>query len=263
MWSSDYNEQYRLIGAGDKYNGANNMAKVKQIYGWQSKYPAFKWCADLGEGWYLPAIEELKIFTLNTFVHYAVNQTLASKGKKLANKGDHHYYWSSTDTQVATVYLGDDAPADSELYCFVPYGNGQMNLFSKGMEKYVYKHKPAMGTSNYLATRLDSKASLVIATTFDINKRSFKITADGTDIQSQSSKPALKNKSSQATTWEIKLVSIEEDAEYFDQVTAIDEVVVEDGEINGNDEMYDIFGRKVTAPAKNNIYIKGNKKIIF
>ncbi len=180
----------------------------------------------------------------------------------IKNNAD-NYYWSSTATQVASVYLGDNAPADSELYCFVPYGNGQMNLFSKGMEKYVYKHKPAMGTSNYLATRLDSKASLVIATTFDINKRAFKITADGTDIQSQSSKPALKNKSSQATTWEIKLVSIEEDLDYFDQVTAIGEVVVEDGEINGSDEMYDIFGRKVTAPTKNNIYIKGNKKIIF
>ena len=96
-WSSDSNEQKRLIGADDKNNGANNMAKVKQIYGWQSKYPAFKWCADLGEGWYLPAIEELKIFALNASVHDAVNQTLASKGKKLANKGDQYYYWSSTE----------------------------------------------------------------------------------------------------------------------------------------------------------------------
>ncbi|MBO5813661.1 MAG: DUF1566 domain-containing protein, partial [Alistipes sp.] len=97
LWSSDSNERKRLIGADDKYNGANNMRKVKQIYGWESKYPAFKWCADLGEGWYLPAIEELKIFALNASVHDAVNQTLASKGKKLANKGDHYYYWSSTE----------------------------------------------------------------------------------------------------------------------------------------------------------------------
>ena len=97
QWSSDNAEQKRLIGVDDKSDGAKNMAKVKQISGWESKYPAFKWCADLGEGWYLPAIEELKLFTLNTSVHYAVNQTLETKGKKLANKGDSRWYWSSTE----------------------------------------------------------------------------------------------------------------------------------------------------------------------
>ena len=97
MWSSDEYEQKRLIGADGKNNGANNMAKVKQISGWESKYPAFKWCADLGEGWYLPAIMELELFTVHKSVHDAVNQTLASKGKKLANKGDFRWYWSSTE----------------------------------------------------------------------------------------------------------------------------------------------------------------------
>ena len=97
LWSSDSNEQKRLIGADDENNGANNMAKVKQISGWETKYPAFKWCADLGEGWYLPAIEELKLFTLNSAVYDAVNQTLAIKGVKLANQGDYHNYWSSTE----------------------------------------------------------------------------------------------------------------------------------------------------------------------
>ena len=96
-WSSDINEQKRLIGADDENNGANNMAKVKKILGWGTKYPAFKWCADLGEGWYLPAFEELKLFTLNSAVYDAVNQTLAIKGKKLANQGDYYYYWSSTE----------------------------------------------------------------------------------------------------------------------------------------------------------------------
>ena len=104
-WSSDTNEQKRLIGANDENNGANNMAKVKQIPDWKSKYPAFRWCAGLGEGWYLPAIEELKLFTLNSAVHDAVNQTLASKGRKLANIGDPHWYWSSTEYN--THYLGE------------------------------------------------------------------------------------------------------------------------------------------------------------
>ncbi|MBQ5878845.1 MAG: toll/interleukin-1 receptor domain-containing protein, partial [Alistipes sp.] len=32
-------------------NGELNQHKVKQIYGWRNKYPAFVWCADLGEDW--------------------------------------------------------------------------------------------------------------------------------------------------------------------------------------------------------------------
>ena len=97
QWSSDKYEQKRLIDADDNGDGAKNMAVVKQIPDWQSKYPAFKWCADLGEGWYLPAINELEIFTLNKTVHDAVNQTLETKGKKLANMGDPYWYWSSTE----------------------------------------------------------------------------------------------------------------------------------------------------------------------
>ena len=97
QWASDETEQKRLIGADDENNGANNMAVVKQIADWQSKYPAFKWCADLGEGWYLPAINELELFILDQSVHDAVNQTLETKGVKLSNIGDLNYYWSSTE----------------------------------------------------------------------------------------------------------------------------------------------------------------------
>ena len=91
------NPSNKRIGSDDKYNGANNMAKINQIAGWREKYPAFAWCADWGEGWYLPAIEELKKFTLDDDVHDAVNRTLAAKGEELANKGALRWYWSSTE----------------------------------------------------------------------------------------------------------------------------------------------------------------------
>ena len=96
MWLTT-SEWKRLISADDKRNGANNMSKVKQMAGWREKYPAFAWCADLGEGWYLPAIEELKKFTLDDAVRDAVNRTLDAKGKELANKGEFEWYWSSTE----------------------------------------------------------------------------------------------------------------------------------------------------------------------
>ena len=107
------NPSYKRIGSDDKYNGANNMTKVQQIVGWREKYPAFAWCADLGEGWYLPAIDELKIFNLDYAVHYAVNRTLATKGKELADiGGDLHCYWSSTEdgelcARYVIMYYGD------------------------------------------------------------------------------------------------------------------------------------------------------------
>ena len=91
-------EAERLIGADSKTDGAYNMAQVKAISGWRDKYPAFKWCADLGEGWYLPSIEELKVFTLNTAIHDAVNRTLIARGgTKLYDKGENGWYWSSTE----------------------------------------------------------------------------------------------------------------------------------------------------------------------
>jgi hypothetical protein len=91
------NPSEKLIGADDKHIGSNNMPKVWKIAGWREKYPAFAWCADLGEGWYIPAIEELIKFTLDDDVRNAVNRTLVTKGKQIANIGDYHCYWSSTE----------------------------------------------------------------------------------------------------------------------------------------------------------------------
>ena len=87
QWSSDEAEQKRLVGADSQTDGAANMAIIKAISGWGDKYPAFKWCADLGEGWYLPANEELKTIYINKDV---VNANLVYK---LSSSR----YWSSTE----------------------------------------------------------------------------------------------------------------------------------------------------------------------
>ena len=123
-WSADNNEQVHLIGADDEHNGANNMAKVKHIAGWREKYPAFAWCADLGEGWYLPAYEELKKFTLDDDVRDAVNRTLATKGKQIANIGDDPCYWSSTEwgeflAWLALMRIGDTYSLSKYRDCYV------------------------------------------------------------------------------------------------------------------------------------------------
>ncbi|MBR3846134.1 MAG: TIR domain-containing protein, partial [Alistipes sp.] len=99
QWSSNKNEQKQLIGASSETDGVANMRAVQQRPNWRADYPAFAWCADLGDSWYLPAIQELRLFTLNDSVHDTVNRTLEAKGgTKLYNKGDVvRRYLSSTE----------------------------------------------------------------------------------------------------------------------------------------------------------------------
>ena len=87
QWASDETEQKRLVGADSQTDGAVNMAIIKSISGWESKYPAFKWCADLGEGWYLPAKEELLTIYSNK----------AAIDANLVYKLSSSWYWSSTE----------------------------------------------------------------------------------------------------------------------------------------------------------------------
>ena len=76
----DSPESKRTIKANSTTDGAYNTDRVHSRPGWQKKYPAFKWCAELGEGWYIPAIEELKTFLLNGDVNDAVNATIQARG---------------------------------------------------------------------------------------------------------------------------------------------------------------------------------------
>lgn len=87
QWSSDETEQKRLIGADSETDGAYNTVKVKAISGWESKYPAFKWCADLGSGWYLPSKEELR----------TIYENKDKLNPKLTDKLYEDLYWSSTE----------------------------------------------------------------------------------------------------------------------------------------------------------------------
>ncbi len=96
LWSSDSNEQRRLIGANNEYNGAYNMAKVKQIADWRYKYPPFAWCADLGGEWYLPAKAELLAIYRNKDV---IDKALSSR-----NGGYLQWYWSSTETMDGSFF---------------------------------------------------------------------------------------------------------------------------------------------------------------
>ena len=61
-WADELEAIRSEIRAYNKRDGAINQAVAMQQENWQKRYPAFAFCASLGEGWYLPAMEELETF---------------------------------------------------------------------------------------------------------------------------------------------------------------------------------------------------------
>lgn len=81
-----------LIKAKHETDGLDNLARVSRRKDWRKNYPAFAWCVDLGEGWYLPAIGELQ----SLFATYdTVNKTVVEYGGERLYKDEK--YWSSTE----------------------------------------------------------------------------------------------------------------------------------------------------------------------
>ena len=89
-WSLKSVRETRL-NATSKTDGQTNTAKVYAQPDWQQNYPLYAWCASLpGEGWYVPAIDELMALVA---VRDVVNATLAKVGAKKL----YYYLWSSTE----------------------------------------------------------------------------------------------------------------------------------------------------------------------
>lgn len=107
-WTNDSSTKENYIGALDENNGAKNMAVVRAIFKWKAMYPAFKWCDDLGEDWYLPSISELELLTLNYSVRNAVNRGLKANGGDLilsqGTSAAWNTYWSSTEYLSSGMY---------------------------------------------------------------------------------------------------------------------------------------------------------------
>ena len=99
QWCTDDEYHKGVTGiATDLSNGMNNLRSIMKIDEWRNKYPAFAWCADHGDGWYLPAIDELKELLLNDEVHAKVNGTLEQKRVSVMySMGDTEWYRSSTE----------------------------------------------------------------------------------------------------------------------------------------------------------------------
>ena len=118
QWSSDTEEQKRQIGADSETDGAYNMAVVKAIADWETKYPAFKWCADLGEGWYLPAKQELQtIYNNRTAIDANLTDVIGTS-----------WYWSSTEYDLQ-YSSGEFCAWNVYMYGGLTNGSSKINYF--------------------------------------------------------------------------------------------------------------------------------------
>ncbi len=93
-WSTELTVE---TGATDTEDGAKNMATIKSLTDWENCYPAFKWCDDYGQGWYLPASTELEQIHVNREI---INATLSVNGFELLKtdvEPENSWYWSSTE----------------------------------------------------------------------------------------------------------------------------------------------------------------------
>lgn len=72
-------------------DGMSNFNKVKKQSNWETNYPAFAWCATKGEGWYLPAKEELQSISEKRDI---INESLS---KIKAVTLGRFLLWSSTE----------------------------------------------------------------------------------------------------------------------------------------------------------------------
>ena len=76
------------------------MEAIQAIEGWETKYPAFKWCDDYTDAsgnsqWYLPARGELdQLWAVKSYVAATIDKIIAGGGT--ATKLSAEVYWSSS-----------------------------------------------------------------------------------------------------------------------------------------------------------------------
>ena len=104
-WSTeDYDKRWGWI-AMDCQDGMKNQRSIKRLRDWRDTYPAFAWCAYHGDGWYLPAIDELKVLLQDDRV-----RALNAKVSNLKSRRDKHsinigWYWSSTECDQRNAWI--------------------------------------------------------------------------------------------------------------------------------------------------------------
>lgn len=115
-WSEFRKPDLRTVGAENRTDGEENMRTVEAYIAanglsWDD-FPAFKWCRERGEGWYLPSIDELLTIghnynggsrmKNNRQARNKFNDALKDAGGKRMDRMV--YYFSSTEMDEKNAY---------------------------------------------------------------------------------------------------------------------------------------------------------------
>lgn len=115
-WSEFRKPDLRTVCAGNRTDGEENMRTVEAYIAanglsWND-FPAFKWCREQGEGWYLPSIDELLTIghnynggsrmKNNRQARNKFNDALKDAGGKRMDRMV--YYFSSTEMDEKNAY---------------------------------------------------------------------------------------------------------------------------------------------------------------
>lgn len=129
-WCLLHKERLQTVGADSRDDGRKNMEAVARVIerdglAW-SDFPAFEWCRRKGEGWYLPAIDELLTLghnynggsrmRLDRDARERFNSTLREHGGRKLDRSI--YYLSSTEIDARRVWmshLGLEPPYLNEI----------------------------------------------------------------------------------------------------------------------------------------------------
>lgn len=98
-WCTDHWSESKKLGCSNRNDGLSNLKVIQKQDNWEQRFPAFAYCSSKGVGWYLPAINELRLITNN---RKRLNKTISLHGGSLIcpNSYDGYpwgWYWSSTE----------------------------------------------------------------------------------------------------------------------------------------------------------------------
>ena len=116
IWAAEYSD----TKATDYNDGISNTMKIQALPGWESSNTAFAVCAELGEGWYLPAIDECYYYIIDECYYYIKTDMMRMNSYLMDIAGGEiidmsKTYWTSTESDASSarkIYMpnGDSRP---------------------------------------------------------------------------------------------------------------------------------------------------------
>lgn len=130
-WSIFKKEDMVVVGANNKMDGVANMRIVEKYIldnnlSWDD-FPAFKWCRDLGEGWYIPSIDELLQIghnyngggrvSIDRDLRSRFNDALRENGGERMDRMMYHFSSTEIDAKFASSsHMSIDPPYLIDIY---------------------------------------------------------------------------------------------------------------------------------------------------